>query len=564
MKNISLTKKLIAVAGFIVMACIGLYAQNAQAFTTTTTITGELHGYAWSSTTGWISLNCAEGSTTGGSICSTSDYKVVRLSTGVISGQAWSANLGWLSFDTAQTSVCATGSTQTRLDFTGTNANKLVGWAIFMSGYSAGGWDGCMKLKSTGTEPAYGVIYNSTATPNIIGNAWGSVVTGWVGFYGNYGTTVGGAVDLKVNGVDGPITVASGGGPATLSYTTSSGVTSCSGTGLGATASPSQTDWSSTTVTPATGASVPITVPANTGSSTVTRTYTITCTNGTATSTDNVIVNVTASNAPFLDFKVNDTYGPITIDSGVTGVTLKWTTQNVQANTCVKSSSPAYTGWNTNTPATTPTNAIPSAYTSSTSTPVTATYATGILSTTQTFTISGCIPAGGGTALAAQTRTVNMYAPSCRVVGPVVPAVSASSTGAVSGTVNFGVVWDHTGGVFYPATLSMGSLPTGFSGSLGHTATSDCRDATSPAFKLTPTYTTAPRSQCTGITVSGTVVSGTPSSPNLNVTIGANVSPAVSGVTSCTPAILEIVPPGGTATGSTTPAGTRRAPWQEF
>ena len=59
-------------------------------------------GWAWSDTTGWISMNCTnENDDTD---CATSDYGVdIDTTTGDVSGTAWSQHAGWISFDRIQT-----------------------------------------------------------------------------------------------------------------------------------------------------------------------------------------------------------------------------------------------------------------------------------------------------------------------------------------------------------------------------------------------------------------------------------------------------------------------------
>lgn len=539
---------------------------------------GNLHEYAWSGgssrtggpvdgTIGWVSLNCVEGGAGRTNVCSTSPYSLnINATTGNITGYAWSSHVGWLSFNqTSSTGVAeasACGS-QAMVNFAATTSDKpLSGWAKFLNGNPATGWDGCVKLKSTGAEPAYGVVYRPGATGNnIIGYGWGSSVVGWLGFFGKYTPTTGApTVDLKVNGVDAstttppPYVIPSAGATVTLSYTTANAV-SCV-----ASSSIAQTEWSSTTTTPVPAASVSVPVASNGTTANVRHIYTITCTNSAGSASDSVVVDVLASNAPALDLTINGVPGPITVDPG-TRVTVAWTTQNIQDGTCTKSNSLSTdSGWLT--PAIIP--YTPIRYTSNNSTAITANYGS-TRTTATTYTISNCRPVGSTTALPSKSVTVNMYVPSCRVVGPASPSISAGTGGSVSGTVNYGVVWDHTSS-FYTATLvpSSTSTPTGFSGTRVPIATSDCHGS----FSLSGGTTTAPYNQCSGVRVTGTVPA-TPSTPNYNISIGATATGTLpAGVSAtCTPAILEIVPPGGVpliGTGGTGASTVRRAPWQEF
>lgn len=160
----------------------------------------ELHGYAWSDTIGWISMNCAEGSATGGSICGTNNYKVQIIPDsnpmdtilGSIEGYAWSDTIGWIKFGGLSNFPSnAYGDAQIRLT---SGDYYMYGWARACAGTENGdcstmtdhadGWDGWISLKSSNVVAApvtYDVrIFGS----NFGGYAWGSDVIGWVDFGG--------------------------------------------------------------------------------------------------------------------------------------------------------------------------------------------------------------------------------------------------------------------------------------------------------------------------------------------------------------------------------------------
>src|SRR5205823_5267182 len=76
-----------------------------------------VHGYAWSDTIGWISMNCNEGSSSASSDCGASMYGVnVDPQTGQFSGHAWSDNVGWISFNSADVSGCPYGTCTGTID----------------------------------------------------------------------------------------------------------------------------------------------------------------------------------------------------------------------------------------------------------------------------------------------------------------------------------------------------------------------------------------------------------------------------------------------------------------
>lgn len=160
-----------------------------------------LNGYAWSENIGWISMNCATGSSAGGSVCGTPNYAVTITTnaTGApmpLSGYAWSENIGWIRFGGVGTGTGNLGappaSTYTNPEIRG---NSLVGWAractVFASGCTGalkpatqlGGWDGWISFSSTngGGGSAYGVTVGYGTLSSF---AWGSDVVGWVDFSG--------------------------------------------------------------------------------------------------------------------------------------------------------------------------------------------------------------------------------------------------------------------------------------------------------------------------------------------------------------------------------------------
>lgn len=84
-------------------------------------------GWAWSSTSGWVSFNC----TNSGS-CSQSSYGVnVEPNTGLMSGYAWSPVVGWISFNIADLIGCPTAPCEARVagGLSGTFPKEASGWA---------------------------------------------------------------------------------------------------------------------------------------------------------------------------------------------------------------------------------------------------------------------------------------------------------------------------------------------------------------------------------------------------------------------------------------------------
>ena len=154
----------------------------------------------------------------------------------------------------------------------------------------------------------------------------------WTGASGTFNTTVGGTItfsltctgdggqatdlatvnvpgtegvtaNIKANGSDGPVTVASG-SAATISWTS----------GLATSCSVTPGNWTGTSGSQSSGAV------------TASVTYAVTCTGYSGTASDLVVVNISGS-APTADIKANGSDGPITVASGQS-VTLGWTSSN--------------------------------------------------------------------------------------------------------------------------------------------------------------------------------------------------------------------------------------------
>lgn len=186
-----------------------------------------VHGQLFSSTVGWIYLNCADytGATIG-------DFGVDQDSAGYWNGYGWSPSVGWVKFGNGgvsggQTLGCpqhsgwnvnpasgATGCDVQRIGLTGNpiQTYPIVGWARACSGAqdpvtctgdtnsSAGGWDGWISMSGLNdqnptaagiqTTTNYKATLNQYIQPNgqqaLSGFVWGGDVVGWAKFYDAY------------------------------------------------------------------------------------------------------------------------------------------------------------------------------------------------------------------------------------------------------------------------------------------------------------------------------------------------------------------------------------------
>jgi len=162
---------------------------NLLIFSNANAIAADLHGWAWSSNIGWISMNSSDSGAGGG------PYSVVvDTITGNMTGYAWSSNIGWIKF--GGLSSFPSGG------YSATNANvnistgEVKGWIRACAGTADGqcgdmnnninGWDGWIELSGTNhsslTTDGTGGVTFIPATGDFVGYAWGGDVIGWIQF----------------------------------------------------------------------------------------------------------------------------------------------------------------------------------------------------------------------------------------------------------------------------------------------------------------------------------------------------------------------------------------------
>lgn len=185
----------------------------------------ELNGYAWSSTAGWISLNCRTGGMSGEDICGQSNYAVRVTQTGAITGFAWSPHVGWIKFDNLSGWPTGASTFPGSASYTGTYPNLLFrGWARACAGTAggncttmannpeSGAWDGWISLRGATFAPGtYGVNTFWFSSPYNFDSArhrmaWGSTVMGWI----DMSTHVTFTTPINLSGTGCTITTAGG------------------------------------------------------------------------------------------------------------------------------------------------------------------------------------------------------------------------------------------------------------------------------------------------------------------------------------------------------------------
>ncbi len=149
----------------------------------------DLQGFAWSSTIGWISMNCINDGN-----CANSDYKVTINADRTITGYAWSSNIGWIKFGGLSSFPTGGGTAAENANVIGTYPDLTwSGWARACSATvggnctsmtnnpAAGDWDGWISLRGTN----YNITANMTTGMATGSFAWGSDVVGWVDMSSN-------------------------------------------------------------------------------------------------------------------------------------------------------------------------------------------------------------------------------------------------------------------------------------------------------------------------------------------------------------------------------------------
>jgi hypothetical protein len=498
-----------AVLGLMLFATGGIFGGVHKAEASTY----ELHGFAWSSTVGWISMNCAELNATGGywtsgaTWCSTNNYSVVLDSvTGVTSGHAWSPNVGWISFDAADIAGQCPTSVYASVPATFSSTSGLAqifGWARVLSGTGttgvSAGTDGCISFGSLASE--WNLMYNFSASSITLPSggvipahsfsdctaahplcAWGDTTLGWVSFSG---------VSIKLVASPAPVVTLTGHLPGTSTY--SSGPLTLP-TAIGGSiylkwVAPSATDCYIEDVPmtmgpipgyhaiPAIGGTYTTALPSNSGTTAITYVYTLSCVNGISapgTSTLSITVPppalspgtlvlrasaVTGSTytpattlpTPTWPFTSPYTPGLVTVSPGST-VTLSWTVTGLAG--CTNTSTPANAGWN-------------SASSSTTGTIHTKIVGPFTIPGTYTFSMGACNATSGAGVL--PTQWVNVVVPATAITGTcaITPASASHTYSGTSFTSSdmFNVVW--TGGPYVPTTVTLDTTGTSFTPTFG-------------------------------------------------------------------------------------------------
>lgn len=103
---------------------------------------GNMSGWAWSDSIGWVSFDCHNPETGGAApdySCGASPYQVkINTSSGEMSGYAWNDVLGWISFSCSNDSTCGTVDYRVKTTWIAGSAKASVTSGTFDTGRATG------------------------------------------------------------------------------------------------------------------------------------------------------------------------------------------------------------------------------------------------------------------------------------------------------------------------------------------------------------------------------------------------------------------------------------------
>jgi len=131
---------------------------------TITVSSQQITGYA-SSSAGDVSLDCA--TTRAGNICSTSNYQITNDGVGNLTGYGWNDTYGWISFDCNNHDGCAQSNYRVYIDpntgdFQNYAWNDLLGWISFNCANNASCGTSNYKVKTSWIATSTSATLDST------------------------------------------------------------------------------------------------------------------------------------------------------------------------------------------------------------------------------------------------------------------------------------------------------------------------------------------------------------------------------------------------------------------
>ena len=140
--------------------------------------TGNLSGWAWNDSVGWISFWCGDAG-----VCGTSPYRVTIDSSGNFHGYAWNDLVGWISFNCSDPGLCGTSNYLVNTSWTVSAATGTLDSTTFDTGVTNGAqlnaiiWQGSQPV---GTSVGFQIaVSNASSGPWNFTGPSGSSATTW-------------------------------------------------------------------------------------------------------------------------------------------------------------------------------------------------------------------------------------------------------------------------------------------------------------------------------------------------------------------------------------------------
>jgi len=147
--------------------CNGPGPHNTDGTCPSGNASGNLTGFAWNDTIGWVSFNCDQSSHGGSNNCASSNYAVSIDANGNFNGYAWNDLVGWLSFNCANGGTCGTSDYKVATSWRATSTFAYVESSAFDTERTGGGvlqsivWQGSQP---SGTSVDFQVATSSSAS----------------------------------------------------------------------------------------------------------------------------------------------------------------------------------------------------------------------------------------------------------------------------------------------------------------------------------------------------------------------------------------------------------------
>ncbi len=127
---------------------------------------GDLSGWGWNDTYGWISFDCHNNNG-----CGQSSYRVlINPTSGDFSNYAWNDDIGWISFNCSDPGVCGTSNYKVNTSWIAASASGTLISSTFDTGVVGGAdinsivWNGTLPSPANGAEVDFQLAVSQSAS----------------------------------------------------------------------------------------------------------------------------------------------------------------------------------------------------------------------------------------------------------------------------------------------------------------------------------------------------------------------------------------------------------------